>query len=49
MISAKNETVLIRDLSDLTLQIVFDVCWDSMYVGSKCANAWNISKHLSSW
>jgi len=35
MISWKNERVFIRDLSDLTLQIIFDAWWASMNVGSK--------------
>jgi len=32
VISSKDEGVLIRDLSDLTLQIVFDAWWVSMNV-----------------
>jgi len=32
MISSKNECVFIRDLSDLTLQIIFDALWASMNV-----------------
>jgi len=35
MISSKNECVFIRDLSDPTLQIIFDAWWASMNVGSK--------------
>jgi hypothetical protein len=35
MISSKNERVFIRDLSDLTLQIIFDAWWASMNEGSK--------------
>jgi len=35
MISSKNEHVIIRDLTDLTLQIIFDAWWDSMNVASK--------------
>jgi len=35
MISSKNERVFIRDLSDLTLQIIFDAWWTLMNVGSK--------------
>ena len=49
MISSKNELVFIRDLSDLTFQIVFNACWASMNVGSKSPIAWNNSRHTSSW
>jgi hypothetical protein len=49
MISSKNERVLIRDLSDLTLQIIFNAWWASMNVGSKLPIAWNNSKHAPSW
>jgi hypothetical protein len=35
IISSKNARVFIRDLSDLTLQIIFDTWWASMIVGSK--------------
>jgi hypothetical protein len=34
MSSSKNERVFIRDLSDLTLQIIFDAGWASMDVYS---------------
>jgi len=34
MISSKNEHVFIRDLSDLTLQIIINPWWASMNVGS---------------
>jgi len=40
---------LIRDLSDHTLQIVFDAWWASMNVGSKRCIAWNNSRHVPSW
>jgi len=49
MISSKNERVFICDLSDLTLQIIFNAWWASMNVGSKCPIAWNNSRHASSW
>ena len=49
MISSKNERVFIRDLSDLTLQIIFDAWWASMNVGSKRPIAWNNSRHAPSW
>jgi len=49
MISSKNERVFIPDLSDLTVQIVFDAWWASMNVGSKRPIAWNNSRHASSW
>jgi hypothetical protein len=49
MISSKNERVFIRDLSDLTLQIIFDAWWASMNVGSKRSIAWNDSRKVPSW
>jgi len=49
MISFKNEHVFIRDLSDLTLQIIFDAWWVSMNVGSMWPIAWNASRHAPSW
>jgi hypothetical protein len=49
MISSKNERVFIRDLSDLTLQIIIDAWWASMNEGSKRPIAWNASRHAPSW
>jgi hypothetical protein len=49
MISSKNERVFIRDLSDLTLQIIFHAWWASMNVGSKRPIAWKNSRHAPSW
>jgi hypothetical protein len=49
MISFKNERVFIRDLSDLTLQIIFDAWWASMNLGSKRPIAWINSRHAPSW
>jgi hypothetical protein len=49
MITSKNEIVFIRDLSDLTLQIIFDDSWALMNVGSKKPIAWKNSRHASSW
>jgi len=49
MIYSKNECVMIRDLSDLTLQRIFDAWWASMNVGSKRPMAWNDSRHAPSW
>jgi len=49
MISSKNERVFIRDLSNLTLQIIFDAWWASMNEGSKRPIAWNASRHAPSW
>ena len=45
----KNEYVFIRDLNDLTLQIIFDAWWTSMNVDSKLSIAWNNSTHAPSW
>jgi len=49
MICSKNVRVIIRDLSDLTLQIIFDAWWDWMNEGSKWPIAWNNSRHAPSW
>ena len=49
MICSKNERVFICNLSDLTLQIIFDAWWASMNVGSKRLIAWNNSRHAPSW
>jgi len=49
MITSKNERVFIGDLSDLTLQIIFDAWWVSMNVDSKRPIAWNNSRHAPSW
>ena len=49
IIPCKNERVFIRDLSDLTLQIIFDAWWDSMNEGSKRPITWNDSRHVPSW
>jgi len=49
MISSKKERVFIRDLSALTLQIIFDAWWASMNEGSKPPIAMNNSRHAPSW
>jgi len=49
MTSSKNERVFIRDLSDLTGQIIFHAWLASMNVGSKRPIAWNNSRHAPSW
>jgi len=49
MISSKNEDVFICDLSDLTLQIIFDAWWSSMNFGLTWPIAWNNSRHAPSW
>jgi len=49
IISSKEEHVIIRDLNDLTLIIVFHVCWAPMNGASKCPIAWNNSRHAPLW
>jgi hypothetical protein len=49
MISSKNERVFIRELSNVTLQILFDAWWASINVGLKRPIAWNNSRHAPSW
>jgi len=48
MISSENERDFIRDLSNLTLKIIFVAWWASMNVGSKRPIAWNDSRHVPS-
>ena len=49
MIFSKNECVFIGDLSDHSLQIIFDAWWSLMNVGSKRPIAWNNSRQVPSW
>jgi len=49
MIPSKYALVFIRDLSDLTLQIIFEAWWASMNVGSKHPIAWNNSRYAPLW
>jgi hypothetical protein len=48
MISSENQSVFIRYLSNLTMQIILDAWWASMNVGSKRPIAWNNSRHAPS-
>jgi len=49
LIDSKNERVFIRNLSDLTLEIILDALCASMNVGSKTPIGWNDSRHAPSW
>jgi len=49
IISSKTECVFIHDLSDLTLQIIFDAWWASINVGLQRPVDRNNSSHASSW
>jgi len=49
MISSENEGVFIRDLSDHSLQIIFDAWWAPMNVGLKPRIARNDSRCASLW
>ena len=49
LISSKKQGVCIWNLSDRTIQIIFDVWWASMNVGLKRPIAWNNSRHAPSW
>jgi hypothetical protein len=49
MITSYNERVFIRDLSDLTLQIIFNAWWASMEVGLKQPVTWNSFGHAPLW
>jgi len=49
IISSKNQAIFIRDLNDLTLQIIFDAIWTTMNVDSTLPIAWNNSRSAPSW
>ena len=49
LISSKNDNLFIRDLGDLTLQIIFAEWWASMNEGSKRPIARNNARHAPSW
>jgi hypothetical protein len=49
IICCKNQGVFIRDLSYVTLQIIFDALWASMHEGLKRHIAWNNPRHALSW
>jgi hypothetical protein len=49
MISSQDEFVFIRDLRDLTLQIIFDAWWASINEGSKGPIVWKNSRHVLLW
>jgi len=49
MISSKNELVYIRDLSDLTLQLIFDGWRASMNANWNRPNGWKNSRSAHSW
>jgi len=49
VISSTNERVFIRDLNDLSLQIIFHAWWASMNVDAKQPIPWNNSRHGPSW
>ena len=49
MVSPRNERVFIRDLNELTLEILIDPWLDSMNVSMKHSIAWDNSRHAPSW
>jgi len=49
MITSKDKSVFIRDLSDLTLQIIFDAWWASINVGWKWPILWNNTRQAPTW
>ena len=49
MIYSTNECVFIHDVSDLTLQIIFDAWLPSMNIGLKRPVAWDNSRLAPSW
>jgi len=49
MISSKNHDVLMRDMCNLTLQILFDAWWASINLGFKHPIDWNRSRLATFW
>jgi hypothetical protein len=49
IISSTNELIFIRDLSDLTFQIIFNAWWSSMNERAKQPIDWKNSGHAPSW
>jgi len=49
MISSKNKCVFIRNISNISWQIILDAWCASINVASKCPIAWNISRHAPAW
>jgi len=49
MICSRNEGVVIRDFTNLTLQIIFDAWWPAMNMGSNHTIAWKDFRHAPSW
>jgi hypothetical protein len=49
MISSEIQGVFIRNLSALTIEIIFDAWWASMNVGPRHPIAWNKSRHSPLW
>jgi len=49
MISSNTDGVFICDVSDRTIQIIFDASWVSMNVGAKRPIAWNDSRYMPLW
>jgi hypothetical protein len=47
--SSKCKRVLLYDLSDITLYILFDAWWTSMNVGWQPPISWNNSKYTPTW
>jgi len=49
MIFSNNECARMCNLSNISLQIVFDIWWASIHVASKSPIAWNNSTHAPVW
>jgi len=49
MISSKHEGIFIRDVNDLTLEIIFNTWWASINRSLKRPIAWNNSRYAPSW
>jgi hypothetical protein len=47
IISSNKKPVIIRDVSELTLQTIFDTWWASMNLGSNRPIAWNNSSRAA--
>jgi len=49
MTASENQHGIIRNLSDLAMQIMFNGWWASIHVSRKQPFAWNTSIHVASW
>jgi hypothetical protein len=49
MIFSINENVFLRDMTNVTLQIIYDAWWSSMNMDSKLSITWKHSRYAHLW